>query len=174
MSTILFAVSRFARAASLFLASALLLGIAPNAAAYDKVCVFGKPGIGYHGKFRLVWGVPDERTVWGKQRSHNFPTGGSRWSRGFASRGATHWSSQPVRLGVTRCVNTEEIPSGERFVVEFQVLPNIEISHFCVGWEDRRARDHVGILTNDQPGRTLHIDAYGSKYDPWCRPAREE
>lgn len=150
---------------------------APQAAAYEQVCMFGKPGIGYYAKFRLVWGVPHEDEIWRKAKLR-FPqsgTGNNLAAGGFHSRGATHWSPD-FHLGGRKCVNLDEVPEGQNFLVQVQDYPINSAAFWCVGWENDRGRRQIGVLTNsaENRGKTLHMDAWGSRYAPLCRPVRVE
>lgn len=161
-----FAMSAFALAVAFALA-------APEAAAYQQACMFGKAGIGYYAKFRLVWGVPPEAEVW-RRAAFGFPVEGVS-AGGFASAGATHWSPD-FRLGARACVNLDEVPAGQRFVVQVRDYPVNSLAFFCRGWENDRGRERIGVLTKspDNRGKTLQLDAWGSRLAPACRPVRVE
>ena len=147
---------------------------APQAAAYDQVCMTGKAGIGYSGRFRIVWGAPDEAAV-GRKSVLGFPYDGARYAGGFSTSGATGWS-EDVRLGVSRCVGLAQVPEGGRFVAQFEMNAWVVFAdpHLCVGWDGGGRGDRVGVFekSSARRGRTLFMDAWGSKLDPYCRPAR--
>ena len=162
---------RPARAAAALLAFSLLP--ASGAAAYDSVCMQSAPGLAYAGNFRVIWGVPEHEEVKDKANTWGFPLEGSRYSRGFESRGASDWSS-PVSLGNGRsCVELREVRDGERFVVEFQISPAASFPpHLCYGWESNFAtRYSTGVMTQnaDREGRSLMMHAWGPTFDPSCR-----
>ena len=159
-------------AGGIFVAVAALA--APQAAAYEQVCMYGKAGIGYSGRFRVVWGAPGEDAVWRKS-GLGFPYEGARFAGGFSTGGATDWS-EDVRLGVSRCVDLAQVPEGGRFVAQFEMNAWIVFAapHLCVGWDGARRGDKVGVFqkSSARRGITLFMDAWGSKYDPYCRPTR--
>lgn len=146
------------------------------AAAYEQVCVFGKDGIGYQAKFRLIWGVPPENKVW-RQAELGFPweSDNANISGGFASGGATHWSSL-FRLNTRKCVNLDQIPRDSRFVVQVRDYPAARPPFFCNGWENDRGKDRIGVFVNgrEEEGKTLVVDAWGSIHTPRCMPSRVE
>ena len=166
------------RFAALVLAVMLMIAPSPDAAAYGQVCVKGIAGIGFAGKFRLVWGVPDEDTVW-RKIDFGFPfkvgsNSDTTCTGGFASRGATHWSPD-YRLGTEKCVNLEEIPLGERFVIQNYPYGGNGCRNFCIGWEDDRGSGRTAVFVNNEDNRdlTLKVSAWGPSGYPKCRPVAE-